>query len=639
MKRLLFLLSSLVVLSSSVVNVFALSANNWNSLYGDTEFLWNQQSSYCGGGSNSTPGTLSSGSNVYILGDSITEATSSAYQLMFQKDGIQVNIDAQANRTITNPGTDGSQTSGLQAVQNDSKLIQTAGAIIIQLGISGGNTPQSIDQLINSIRSFNQSSPIYWIDTIAINNPSLIPTITAANISIYNQSSTDNYSVISWYKAVYPAGNPNQPTGQETDTNNYINVTDSYHYLPTNPAGDNALANLVISALDVSSASGTTQSMSCCATPANTGAATFNSADQKQNAETIIGVAKTENLGQPGALIGLMVGLDESGLRSLANQNVPLSEGSPLKQGDGSNGTSLGIFQQQIVDNWSTYSSNLNDLNAINQLMTPAYSVEAFFGSPPGTNTSSALEKGLQNVIGWQTDQPWVAAQAVQRSGTASGSNYKNQMATAQSLLNSLWTSSQPVPLPVPFKTAVSLAITNNNFSCPSTNTTVSAYQNPLRAVSNLSGQRVDQGVDFDGTGDVYAIGNGTVTNVYNSGWPHGTFINYQLSNGPAKGYFVYVAEDCTPKVTIGQVVTTSTVLCTMFEGQNGIEMGWGANNNGQSEASLLNEWNSSQDSTGMGVNFLNLLQALGIKLTGGSNTITQPVQTQGMPANYPTWQ
>ena len=212
-------------------------------------------------------------------------------------------------------------------------------------------------------------------------------------------------------------------------------------------------------------------------------------------------------------------------------------------------------------------------------------------------------------------------------------------MSTAQSLLNSLWTSSQPVPLPVPFQTATSLANTNNNFSCPSTNATVSAYQNPLRAITNLYGQRVDQGVDFDGTGDVYAIGSGTVTNVYNSGWPNGTFINYQLSNGPAKGFFVYVAEDCTPKVTIGQVVTTNTVLCTMFNGPNGIEMGWGAYNNGQSEAALLNEWNSSQDSTGMGVNFLNLLQALGLKLTGGSNTITQPVQTQGMPANYPTWQ
>ncbi len=638
MKRLLFILSSLLMLFSATGNAAALSADNWSSLYGNTEYLWGQQSAFCGGASNS-PSTLTSGSNVYILGDSITEATASTYQLMFQKDGINVNIDAQANRTISSPGTDGTKTSGLQAVQNDNQSLQTAGAIIVQLGTSGGNTPQSVDQLINAIRSYNQSSPIYWIDTIAINNPSLIPVITEANNSIYNQSSTDNYSVISWYKAVYPAGNPNQPTGQETDTNNYINVTDAYHYLPTNPAGVNALANLVVSALNISSNTSTTQNMSCCATPANTGSATFNSADQKQNAETIIGIAKTENLGQQGALIGLMVGLDESGLRSLANQNVPLSESSPLKQGDGSNGTSLGIFQQQILDNWSTYSSNLNDLNAINQLMTPAYSAEAFFGSPPGTKTASALQKGLQNVTGWQTDQPWVAAQDVQHSGTASGINYKNQLSTAQSLLNSLWTSSQAVALPVPFQTAASLAISNNNFSCPSNNATVSAYQNPLRAIPNLYGQRVDQGVDFDGTGDVYAIGSGTVTNVYNSGWPNGTFINYQLSNGPAKGYFVYVAEDCTPQVSIGQVVSSNTVLCSMFEGKNGIEMGWGAYNNGQSEAALLNEWNSSQDSTGMGVNFLNLLQALGLKLTGGANTIQQPVQTQGMPANYPTWQ
>jgi len=170
---------------------------------------------------------------------------------------------------------------------------------------------------------------------------------------------------------------------------------------------------------------------------------------QKQNAETIIGIDKTDNLGQAGALIGLMVGMDESHLTNLANQNVPLSEQNPNKQGDGSDGTSLGIFQQQITTNWSTVSTDINNIDAINQLMTPAYAAEAFFGSPSGANDSSALRKGLQNIANWQTMDPWVAAQAVQQSGTTDGSNYKAYQPQAELLLAQLWASSPVIPLPV----------------------------------------------------------------------------------------------------------------------------------------------------------------------------------------------
>src|SRR5665213_2210217 len=105
---------------------------------------------------------------------------------------------------------------------------------------------------------------------------------------------------------------------------------------------------------------------------------------QIANARIIIGVVKTFNLPQSAALIALMVGLDESGLKVDANQTVPLSEQNPNKQGDGNNGTSLGIFQQQITTGWSTISTDINNAAAVNQLMTPAYEAQAFLGSPPG---------------------------------------------------------------------------------------------------------------------------------------------------------------------------------------------------------------------------------------------------------------
>jgi hypothetical protein len=169
------------------------------------------------------------------------------------------------------------------------------------------------------------------------------------------------------------------------------------------------------------------------------------------NAKIIMGIAKTDGIGENGALVGLMVGTDESTLTDLANQNVPLSENNPSKQGDGSNGTSLGVFQQQITDDWSTISSDISNTDAINQLMTPAYSAEAFFGSPSSaTGASSALTKGLQDVSGWQAMTPWAAAQAVQHSATSDGSNYERYVKPAQSLLNQYWSSAPAVALPVP---------------------------------------------------------------------------------------------------------------------------------------------------------------------------------------------
>ncbi len=152
-----------------------------------------------------------------------------------------------------------------------------------------------------------------------------------------------------------------------------------------------------------------------------------------------------------------MVGIDESSLTNLANKNVPISESNPQNQGDGSDHDSVGVFQQRISEDWSTISSNPNDAAAVNQLMTPAYAAEAFFGSPPGSNAPPALSKGLQNVSGWQSLAPQVAAQRVQNPGNppnAGDINYQNEVlktqARAQSLLTQYWDSAPAVALPVP---------------------------------------------------------------------------------------------------------------------------------------------------------------------------------------------
>ena len=99
-------------------------------------------------------------------------------------------------------------------------------------------------------------------------------------------------------------------------------------------------------------------------------------------------------------------------------------------------------------------------------------------------------------------------------------------------------------------------------------------YRNPFRSIRNLQPERVDQGVDYGGTGPVYPLGSAVVTNLYNSGWPGGSFISYRLTDGPQSGSYVYVAENVTPKVKIGQRVTPNTVLGIL---NGALETGWAA--------------------------------------------------------------
>jgi hypothetical protein len=162
-------------------------------------------------------------------------------------------------------------------------------------------------------------------------------------------------------------------------------------------------------------------------------------------------------------------------------------------------------------------------------------------------------------------------------------------------------------------------------------------YLNPLRNVGDLVLERVDQGVDFSGTGPVYALGDGIVTSVTGEagGWPGGGWITYQLTNGPGQGLIVYVAEDITPSVQAGQYVTPSTVLGDMFEGGDGIETGWAALN-GEAASELTEAaatGNAYAFPTASGINFDKLLQSLGVP---PAPNFGQPAYGY-LPANYPT--
>ncbi len=164
------------------------------------------------------------------------------------------------------------------------------------------------------------------------------------------------------------------------------------------------------------------------------------------------------------------------------------------------------------------------------------------------------------------------------------------------------------------------------------------AYGNPFRNVSGLILERVDMGVDFGGSGPVYALGNGVVTNAEgdSSGWPGGGWITYRLTSGPAAGLTVYVAEDVTPAVEVGQTVTSSTVVANMFNGGDGIETGWAMADGASAESEMPEAGGIGGGGpfpTMVGLNFDQLLQAVGVPAAPNSGQSG----SGALPSAYPT--
>lgn len=127
------------------------------------------------------------------------------------------------------------------------------------------------------------------------------------------------------------------------------------------------------------------------------------SARQSVVARQYITVGLQLGVPRDGQIIAIMMALQESSLRVLANANVPASLRYP-HDGVGNDHDSLGTAQQRPAAGWGT----------VEQLMDPAYNVRAFYGGPNGPNRGSP--RGLLDIPGWQFMSKGQAAQAVQVS-------------------------------------------------------------------------------------------------------------------------------------------------------------------------------------------------------------------------------
>ncbi|MGN6169970.1 MAG: hypothetical protein ACTHQQ_17645 [Solirubrobacteraceae bacterium] len=137
-------------------------------------------------------------------------------------------------------------------------------------------------------------------------------------------------------------------------------------------------------------------------------------------------------------------------------------------------------------------------------------------------------------------------------------------------------------------------------------------YVNPL-ALAKVTPERIDQGVDYAGTGTLTAIGWARIIHVQrrNTGWP-GAFIQYRLLHGPRAGRYVYYAEGVRPAtgIQVGRLVRPGRAVAHLIPGwSTGIEIGWGANIGTETLAAEFHQYSYP---TRCGRNFSRFIESLG---------------------------
>ncbi|MFI5027962.1 MAG: lytic murein transglycosylase [Solirubrobacterales bacterium] len=135
-----------------------------------------------------------------------------------------------------------------------------------------------------------------------------------------------------------------------------------------------------------------------------------------------------------------------------------------------------------------------------------------------------------------------------------------------------------------------------------------SSYVNPFSLSSNAVLGRVDQGVDFTGSGPIVAIGDALVLQTGAPGWPEGGGVLYELLSGPLKGSVIYVFEGADATVQPGQHVQAGQQIATFRPGGS-IETGLADSTGTPISHSEYYEGKVTQG----GLEMLSLLQSLGV--------------------------
>jgi hypothetical protein len=172
--------------------------------------------------------------------------------------------------------------------------------------------------------------------------------------------------------------------------------------------------------------------------------------------------------------------------------------------------------------------------------------------------------------------------------------------------------------------------------------TIFSGYVDPVVSAV-VRAERIDQGVDYAGTGFLTAIGPARLTYIgtSNTGWP-GSFVEYQPLAGPDAGCDVFYAEGLVPapRLRAGQTISAGQRLATIIPGYpTGIELGWGVGTGTTTYAAKTTGWSPDDDKQHRDHSRQALLGAdrIARRLTGDrrrvahSRTATAPGPEQGL--------
>lgn len=181
---------------------------------------------------------------------------------------------------------------------------------------------------------------------------------------------------------------------------------------------------------------------------------------------------------------------------------------------------------------------------------------------------------------------------------------------------------------------------------CGSTRTDNGECQNPFRDLQNSYPMRWDGGLDYggdNGEGPVYAVCPAEITHVQTSGsgWPglgtegSGAYITYKITAGKAKDLFVYLAEDCTPSVAVGDKVTTSQPICQYKQQGTYLEIGWSEGGNNQYIGWSDYPQKSNGYASNSGLDIGNFLGTLGV---GEGHDSGEGISQTPPPADWPKW-
>ncbi len=165
--------------------------------------------------SSSTPTSNSAAGKIYMLGDSITEGTSSQLTSALQKNYKTVVINGKSSRRLSSGGSD---LDGVSVFEKDKARWSDASAIVIELGTNGGVSGANIGKVVDLAKA--SKAKLYWVN-IGVNNAVRkgTPIDTGPiNKLLSEAASKGGFSIIDWASVVkqqpeYIDPNPNTGLG------------------------------------------------------------------------------------------------------------------------------------------------------------------------------------------------------------------------------------------------------------------------------------------------------------------------------------------------------------------------------------------------------------------------------------------